>query len=372
MGTAYTPGLTVSENYIVRRTRKLPIKGDVFVNVGDTVNPTDIIANAELPGNLNQIKISHLLGLNPKEVPQKMLKKIGDQVKKDEVIARNTYLFNLIKSVVKSPVDGVLEYVSDVSGNVGVREPSVPVQLTAYIKGKIVEVIPDEGAVVETEASFIQGIFGVDGERQGVLQLAKDPEETIDEQNISPDMKGKILVGRSMITGRALKKAVKVGLRGVVVGGIIDKQLIELLGYEIGVAITGQENVGVTLVLTEGFGDIKMADKTFELLQSLEGKEASINGSTQIRAGVIRPEVIVPTDESEQAITVADQYNANRLEIGTNIRVIREPYFGLLGTVTELPPELIEIETGAKVRILKAKLEMGEEVSIPRANVEIV
>ena len=60
------------------------------------------------------------------------------------------------------------------------------------------------------------------------------------------------------------------------------------------------------------------------------------------------------------------------LDIGTHIRVIREPYFGKLGSVTKLPPELVEIESGAVVRILEAKLNDGADVVVPRANVEII
>ena len=71
-------------------------------------------------------------------------------------------------------------------------------------------------------------------------------------------------------------------------GGIVEKELIELLGYEIGVAITGDEAVGFTLVLTEGFGEIEMAQKTFELLKSLEGRDGSINGA-QATAGQCAP-----------------------------------------------------------------------------------
>jgi len=60
------------------------------------------------------------------------------------------------------------------------------------------------------------------------------------------------------------------------------------------------------------------------------------------------------------------------LEIGTPIRVIREPYFGQLGKVTELPSQLQVVGSGAEVRVLRARLEGGEEVTVPRANVEII
>jgi hypothetical protein len=372
LGTAYTPGLAVSRYFLVRKTRKLPLKGKVLVKVGDSVEPNTIVARAELPGNLAQVKVANILGLNPKEMMEKMLVKIGDKVAKDQEIARNQFFFNLFKTAVKSSADGHIEYISDVSGNMGIREAPIPIDLRAYIKGKIVEVLPEEGVVVETKGAFIQGIFGIDGEREGTLMIMPDPERNIEPNDIKPEMKGKIIVARRRVSGEALKKAVTAGVSGVVVGGVIEKEIIDLLGYEIGVAITGQENVGVTLVITEGFGEIRMSDKTFNLLKQMNGKQASINGTTQIRAGVIRPEVIVPLPETGEEPETPQKMSQSELTQGTRIRIIREPNFGMLATVTDLPPELTTIESGAKVRILRAKLDSGEAIAVPRANVEII
>ena len=68
-------------------------------------------------------------------------------------------------------------------------------------------------------------------------------------------MKGKVVVGGSFLSADAMKQAKEVGVAGLVVGGIHDKDLRALLGYDLGVAITGTEQVGFTLILTEGFGD---------------------------------------------------------------------------------------------------------------------
>jgi hypothetical protein len=119
-----------------------------------------------------------------------------------------------------------------------------------------------------------------------------------------------------------------------------------------------------------------MAARTFRLLKSLEGKLASINGATQIRAGVIRPEVIVPIDNKDQGIAAGRSIDsadeAGQLTIGTPIRVIREPYFGILGTVSGLPSELVEVESETMVRVLETRLDDGRTVTVPRANVEII
>jgi hypothetical protein len=64
--------------------------------------------------------------------------------------------------------------------------------------------------------------------------------------------------------------------------------------------------------------------------------------------------------------------SSGELKIGTSIRVIREPYFGQLASVTGLPAQLMVVDSGTEVRVLKAKLDGGEEVVVPRANVEII
>ncbi|MFO8059954.1 MAG: hypothetical protein R6U70_04785, partial [Bacillota bacterium] len=111
--------------------------------------------------------------------------------------------------------------------------------------------------------------------------------------------------------------------------------------------------------------------KTFELFRDLEGEMSSVNGATQIRAGVMRPEVIVP-DVHLSSSDVGASDAAGGLVVGTPIRIIREPHFGELAEVTELPPALQEIESEARVRVLRARLEDGTEITIPRANVEII
>ena len=80
-----------------------------------------------------------------------------------------------------------------------------------------------------------------------------------------------------------------------------DSDLKEILGYDLGVAITGTERIGLTLIVTEGFGDIAMAERTFDLLNKREGDFAAINGTTQIRAGVMRPEVVIPPQRRRES-----------------------------------------------------------------------
>lgn len=371
MGSAYTPGLTVSRDVVVQRVRRLPIKGEVLVQKGETVRHDTVIARALLPGPLQTIKLAEKLGVEAKEVGQFCELKVGDQVEKGQMVGKTKGFLFFKGPEVASDYTGTVESISEITGSVLVREASVPVEITAYVDGHVADVLAGEGAVIETRGAMLQGIFGVGGERNGEIRVAvSGPNEVLDAKHIQDSDAGKILVGGSGVTLEALERASQVGVVGLVAGAVRDVDLTKFLGYDIGVAITGQEPINLTLVATEGFGNLEMAARTFSLLTNLQGTTASLNGATQIRAGVIRPEVIAPNPSAAGEAHVAA--SGGSLEVGTAIRVIREPYFGRLGSVTGLPSQLVTVDSGAEVRVLNAKLDDGQDVTVPRANVEIV
>jgi len=374
MAHAYTPGLKVKKFTIVSKTRRLPIQGEVLAKEGDTVTHDQVVARTQVPGEVHLINVANALGVDPEEISQFMLKGLKDPVAKNEVFAQRSSFFGLFKSFVKSPVDGTIELVSDVTGQVALREAYIPVEITAYIPGKVVHVMPREGVTIRTPAAFVQGIFGVGGEAHAQLKMvAKSPDDALTAEMIDSSHSGKVIVGGSLVTGDALAKAAKTGVKGIVVGGVEDEDLIKFLGYEIGVAITGQEEIGLTLIITEGFGKMKMPQRTFDLLKSFDGREASINGATQIRAGVIRPEIVIALTEKEAKGLVEEEEEATGgMTPGTPVRIIRDPYFGAIGQVASLPVELQKAETESDVRVVQVTLEDGRKVIVPRANVEII
>ncbi len=374
MAHAYTPGLKVTDSTTIRRERRLPLKGEVVVSMGDEVTADTVVARTELPGDVQPLNLAGLLSVTPQDLEGYLIKKQGDKINKDEVIAETKGIFGLMKTKVKSPIDGVIESISTVTGQAILRNPPTPVEVDAYVDGKVTKIFEREGVTVETHATFVQGIFGIGGEAKGIITpIVDSPDIPLTKDMIKPEHKGKILIGGSLVTVDVLQQAANYGCVGIVVGGIWDYDLKEFLGYDIGVAITGSEEKGITLVVTEGFGEMTMAEKTFRLLTGNEGRKASINGATQIRAGVMRPEVIIPK-KAERAKKDKDKTDkvSKGLEVGSHIRVIREPYFGNIGKVAALPPELQSIETEASVRVLEAELDNGERVMVPRANVELI
>jgi hypothetical protein len=374
MAHAYTPGLKVTDNNLVKKNRILPLKGEVVVKVGDKVKPDDVVARTELPGNVVPFNVANKLSIPPEDIREFMIKKEGDPIEEGEVIAIKKFpLIRRWSTTCKSPVTGSVESVSSITGQVLLRGLPIPVEVKAYLLGEVIEVIPNEGVVVACTGAFMQGIFGIGGETFGTVHVAVPDNTTVlDVKLISADMAGKVVVGGSLVTANALKKAIQAGVRGIVVGGFDDKDLRDFLGYDIGVAITGSEDIGITLVVTEGFGQINMAQKTFDLLKSHEGEMACINGATQIRAGVIRPEVVIPARDQEQVAAKYIQRTMEGLAVGSPVRVIRHPHFGRLGTVVALPSPLQKLESESKARVLEVEFTPGDRAVIPRANVEMI
>lgn len=371
MANSYTPGLRVTDNAVLLRERRLPLKGIVTVRAGDTVTGDQVVARCELPGNVQTMNLASRLGLDPARVPASMLKPIGSIVEAGEVIAGAKSLFGLVKNTVKATTRGTLESVSSITGQLILREPPIPVEVNAFVDGKVREVLPNEGVVVEANGAFLQGIFGVGGETFGTIVLAvPDAAADLSAEHLKPEHRGKVVVGGAYVSHATLMRARDLGVAAVVVGGFDDQDLRLMLGRDLGVAITGSEELGITLVLTEGFGRIAMADRAWRLLSRFAGRRASVSGATQIRAGVMRPEILIPHAESAAAPAAG---KGQDLELGSLLRVIREPHFGRIGHVVELPTELRQLESEAHVRVLVVEFsdDHAREV-VPRANVELI
>ena len=372
MAHSYTPGLKVLKSTKILKERRLPLKGSVESKVGEIVKPNDIVAKTDLRGNVQMINVANQLNIDESDISQCMIKTAGESIYKNDLIAETKGIFGFFKSSVLSPCEGTIETISDVTGQVVLRESPIPVEVDAYIEGKVNEVISEEGVVIKTNGVFIQGIFGIGGESRGKIKTIVDSRESeITKEMITDEEKGKIIIGGSFISIDAYKKAIDFEVAGIVVGGFNYYDLEEILGYTLGVAITGSEDLYTSLIVTEGYGKIQMGQQTFDLLNSHNGKLASINGATQIRAGVIRPEIIIPLDSSDASLDSNDFNKSDGMTIDSLVRVIRSPNFGKIGVVKELPPELREMESETMVRVAIVHID-GNRFEIPRSNLEVV
>ena len=366
----FTPSLIIDENVEIQRIRELPLNGNLYVKEGDLINNDEVIARTTILGDLLILRASKDLGLEPKDILDSYLVNVGDIVKKGDVLVRKKGLFNFFNSEYKSKYDGKIEILSKETGNIGIRLESKNFNLCSYLSGKVIECKDNKFITILTNASLIQGVFGIGGEKTGIL-------DKIDESSLDDKLKDKIVFYNDAPNIEMLQKLSNLHVKGLIIPSISSNTLKEFLGYDIGIAVTGDENVNMTIVMTEGFGKMKFNPKITKILNKNINKRVSISGVTQIRAGAIRPEVIVfnNLDEINYALdlkTTNDDKNTI-LQVGTNVKILKKPFFGQFGVVTKIFDEEVQFESGITCRGIEVLLDDNKtKVIVPKANAQVI
>lgn len=361
MSAVSTPGLVVSPRIALRRTRRLPVPGEVLVGAGETVTAERVVARAELPGPLHPVSAAAALGVPRAMVGNCVAVRPGDVVEQGQVLAAVRGLWGLFPREVRAPVTGVVDAISADTGQIILRATGRPLRVTAYLAGEIVEVVPGWSVTVAAEAALVQGVFGTGGEASGELVLGGEAGE------LDSTHRGKVLALPGTPGIETLRRAREAGLAGLVVAGVRGADLVTLAGREINLAATGDEDLGFVLLVTEGFGELRMGSRALGILRGLEGQRVSLSGVTQVRAGVIRPELVAGALGEASAAAAPDPDGG---AVGTPVRVVRGRHFGALGVIRAAPAEPGVLATGARAAVFEVELDSGERIVLPRANVE--
>ena len=333
----------------VRRERMLPAPGEVTVRIGERVDPTQVVAQANLPGDFRVLSVAHLLGISDVKIKNYMRVKVGESVRRGQILAKRR------SRVVKSPIAGVLA--SSGGGRVLVEAPPTPFELRAYIQGSVTNVLQGRGVVIETTGAVIQGVWGAGGESFGVLKkLVKSPDKTLRARDIDPSCHGTIVIGGAGFNAAVLERAQELQVRGIVTGSLPPELVPEV------------RRSPIPIVITEGIGASPMSEPFFQLLTTNDGREASISGKIKPRWGVVRPEIIIALPA--ESLTTTQAQPGMPLTVGARVRAVRAPYFGQVGTVVTLIDHPRHIETDAKVRGAEVDIGQQEPVFIPLMNLE--
>jgi hypothetical protein len=370
---------------LVRKERRLPVAGEVLVRVGSRVEPDDTVAQALLPDSPVTIDLARQLGLRPRGLTKRLAKPVGSNLEAGEVLAGARRGLRTVQ--VKSPVAGRLQSYDEQTGEAIIRPPGTMFTLPAHLKGLVVEHIAYRGVVIETPAAVVRGIVGLGGERHGVLKVAvaSEDEELLEEQ-IDARLTYSIVLGGATASAAALKKAVDNGIRAVIIGSILEAELRAFLGYtsldgwRLGrsgwdfpppiPAAAPPPPPQMTLIVTEGFGRLPMARRAFELLAAYDGQEVAVDGTTRLRGGLARPEVIVPLGRGTgvRPPTLAPPSVA----AGATVRLLAAPYLGAIARVATLARGRQQIESGLNVPAAAVTLADGARVWVPLVNLEVL
>lgn len=381
-GSRYLPAM--AQNLTLKITRRLPAAGELLVGVGQKVESDTVVARTVVSGQPIIYSLADYFGLSAREAIKSLVKEVQAEFKKGEIIAFRKGFIG--RHQFKAPFDGVLSALDATGGYISLTPKSQPFDLEAYVRGMVVETIPNYGLSLQLQAGYARGAFGFGGERHGVLRvLATNPSDPLEPAAIDARATNFILLGGSYVTAESLRRAVELKVRGIITGGIQAEELTKFLEYrrpatfyQVGsynwrfpADLPGKDSP-FTLVITEGFGLRPMANRLFEMLAGHDGEELSINGQTQLRRGWQRPEIIVPTLANTEVSRPAARLEAIQLpKVGSIVRLINPTYLGAVGQVVSLPASKRGMHPGQLDRLAKVEV-AGTNLVLPFADIEVL
>ena len=345
-----TKRLETNKKFILDRF--YPGKGRPTVKVGQSVNDAEIIAHCEVSAGQRLIKVGHYLGVSGKDTIKYLTRKIGDRIYEGEILARKKGVLGVGKKEIKSPVDGLLSEIDD-RGDLILKFLPRPVRLLAGASG-VVKEVTEAKISIETTGIRIHGFVSLGRQREGIITVVGNPTEFILPTKITSDVKGKILVGGALIEKSALEKAVTLGAEGIITAGVNFRDF-DTLG--------GGEDIGITIMVIEGFGSAPMGADVWNYLNQKQGHLGFLLGGDNF--------LILPEELGQDVKAGASSTSWRELAIGDKVRYLRKEGSNLIGEVKELLGEQI-INSGILTEVAKVSLDDGKELLLPASNLEIV
>lgn len=332
--------------------RLIPSGAVLSVSEGEEVKPETILAEGQVSAGQRLISVAEILGVNKSRVGEYLTKKIGEKIFKNEVLAMKKGPLGFGKRVVSSPIDGQIVSVTS-DGSLLIKFLPEAVKVVSASRGKV-SAVKGSSIIIETWVQKAYGVAGTGKLREGIIKVVAQPQEFILEGAIDESCADKILVGGASIGRDALEKALKLGVKGIVTGGINYK---EFLSFGI------ESDVGFTLVVTEGFGILPMGEDIFNPIKQTQGYFGFIDGKNF--------NLSIPILTEERAEKNADKFKWVEAKIGDQVQFFNEQKRKMTGTIVSLA-DLEEIsEYGLKTKLGVVELD-GKQITMPLANLEVV
>jgi hypothetical protein len=337
----------------VRRTRLLPIPGRILVRKGQKVDATDVVAEAILAPEHIMLDVARSLGLRGNKADRRVVRKVGEDVLEGDIIAGPV---GISKRVCRAPRDGRIVIIGE--GQVLLQVGGRPFELKAGIPGVVTEFIEDRGVEIETVGALIQCVWGNGRIDSGLLQvLANAPADELSYDRLDVSQRGAVLLGGTLQDGRVLQNAAEIPIRGLILSSMAST------------LISIAEKMPYPILLTDGFGKIPMNSAAYKLLSTNERREISLNAEAWDRLAGIRPEMVIALPDPGRLPLSAE---TDVFRPGQQVLVASATRKGTVGTLVTLHSGLVALPSGIKAYAADVRLESGETMLFPLANLEVL
>jgi hypothetical protein len=334
---------------VLHRVR-LPVGASVLVDVGHSVEPAEVLATRRRPSGgvsvpvasrlrRSAVDAAELLAIRPGTVLD-----AGDRIAHDghgrEVVAPQACLF-----LAYDLDDG-----SALVAPLGATEP-----ILGHVRGEVIAVSAD-AIEIRVAGALVAGIGGSGKAVHGELRMAvNEPADELRAGAIDVGSTGRILVGGSRASAEALTRARAMGVAGIVVGGVLDKELRDFETTQRRRREVGGVRGDLAIVVLEGFGKVGIDAELFAWFRSHEGRVASIFGESArvyvYEAGPPPARRVLPRP-------------------GDRVIALRRPFAGVGGELLSVLDQPQAGAAGVVARSALVRFEDGRTAVVPLANLE--
>ena len=373
----------------MRLLRKLELGGDVVVQPGQVVGPASLIGHNRAEELLHYLRVE----VDEDKTLAKLLKEVGDEVKRGEPVAYYMFMFGLGYREYVSPVNGTLVSFDGRNGLVGIREHRTP--LFAGVAGTVEEVIPDYGAVLSTNGTLLEATAGWGDTAWGQLAvLVEDADEAVDAAKIGAAVRGKVAYVGAMADAHILQACYRQGAKAVIAGGVRALAADEFTAfaaamtyeeyatrYYSGAQLSdslpdGADSVPMPVVALDGIGHIPVRQQAHDLLVAAAGQDVFVDAGGLCGTAGSEPVVIVPGQlpPSDPGRAAGAEYDARGLVVGAPVRIVGGQHNGRTAIVRELLSDAILVTGMCAASAVVAVNASGGEVvaTIPVVNLELM
>lgn len=373
--------LRVEKDVVVRVTRVLKGKGSLSVSVGQQVTPDEIIGSGTIASGFRTLNLATLLSVSPGEVSKYLTRKLNQRIYKGELLASKKGWLLSGKKIVISPTDGVLDFLNPKTGELKIAFLPKKSDLPAGVFGFVEHIDTIRGQVIiRTLVSKIYGMFGSGRVRDGILHILGKKDSLISKADIQTKYDGGILVGGSLFFKDTISACISQGVSGIITGGSNAEDYKGMAGGRLVFPRKLDNDIGIGIVVCEGFGSVPIGDDIFEVLSAYEGKFVFIDGNKALinlpsfssaSLTKIKNTKLPPMQNNDLGGSAGYSMETQELKIGSKIRIIGNAYLGEQGKVTSIDDSPTLLTSGIKACLVTIETNR-RKLQVPVANLEII
>ncbi|HET9879934.1 MAG TPA: hypothetical protein VFQ81_11620 [Candidatus Limnocylindria bacterium] len=329
----------------------LPPGAEPTVDVGDEVSADAVLAVRRALEPPIAVPAAQALRRPPAEVPARLVVMPGERVAAGDPLAAAGH------RIVRSPVSGLFLTVARTDGSLLVAPLGEEVPVVGHVAGRV-RAVERRSISIEVPGAVLRGIAGSGEAVHGELVVAvHEPGEELRAAAIDVAKAGRIVVGGSRASAETLIRARAMGVAGIVLGGVLDKELRDFESIQRRRREMGGMTGAFALILVEGFGKVGFDPPLFEWFRRQSGRMASLIGAER----VLYVHEADPPPERRPLPLVGGQVVAHR-----------RPFQGRSGALVAILDDLHAAPSGIPARMALVRFDDGRLAPVPLANLEAV